>query len=43
MASSNIREGAGIAIGSIAVFILLLLIVDRWAVSSGYVKEYGSA
>lgn len=36
--SPNVR-GAGIAVGSIAVFILLLLIIDRWATNSGYVEK----
>lgn len=36
--SPNVR-GAGIAVGSIALFILLLIIIDRWATSSGYVER----
>lgn len=36
--SPNVR-GAGIAVGSIAIFILLLLIIDQYAVSSGYVDK----
>jgi hypothetical protein len=36
--SPNVR-GAGIAVGSIALFILLLLVIDNYAVTSGYVKK----